>query len=37
MTRAAFPFHEDEKTVVKERLFLEKANKDVLHDVITTV
>ena len=34
---SGIPFHEDGQTVVKERLFLEKANKDVLHDVITTL
>ena len=34
---SGIPFHADGKTVVKERLFLEKGNKDVLHDVITTV
>jgi hypothetical protein len=30
------PFHKDGKTIVKERLFLDKGNQDVLHDVITT-
>ena len=31
------PFHEDNKTVLKERIYLDKANPDVLHDEITTI
>jgi hypothetical protein len=33
---AGVPFHDDGKTVVKERIYIDKANKDVLHDDITT-
>jgi len=38
-TPAAFPFHEDGKTVVKERIPLpfDKANPNILHDDITTI
>jgi len=32
----ATPLHTDNKTVVKERIFLDKANPDILHDEITT-
>src|SRR5436190_2710382 len=32
----ATPLHTDNKTVVKERLFLDKTNPDILHDEITT-
>jgi hypothetical protein len=31
------PLHADDQTVVKERLFLDKANPDILHDEITTI
>jgi len=31
------PFHEDNETVLKERIYLDKANPDVLHDEITTI
>ncbi len=31
------PFHEDNETVLKERIYLDKANPDVLHDQITTI
>jgi hypothetical protein len=31
------PLHEDNATVVKERIFLDKANPDRLHDQITTI
>jgi hypothetical protein len=31
------PLHADNETVVKERLFLDKANPDILHDEITTI
>jgi hypothetical protein len=31
------PFHEDNQTVVKERLFLDQANPDALYDEITVI
>jgi hypothetical protein len=31
------PLHADNQTVVKERLYLDKADKDVLHDEVTTI
>jgi len=31
------PLHKDNQTVVKERIFLDKANPDLLHDEITTI
>src|ERR1700675_4197274 len=31
------PLHEDNQTVVKERIFLDKANPDILRDEITTI
>ena len=31
------PLHIDDQTIVKERLFLDKANPDILHDEITTI
>jgi hypothetical protein len=34
---SGIPLHEDGKTVVRERIFLDKANKDVLYDEITTI
>jgi hypothetical protein len=30
------PFHKDGKTIIKERLFLDPADRNILHDVITT-
>jgi hypothetical protein len=33
---SGIPLHEDNETVVKERIFLDKANSNLLHDVITT-
>jgi len=33
----ATPLHTDNKTVVKERIFLNKSNPDILHDEITTI
>src|SRR2546430_3327412 len=33
---SGIPFHEDGKTVVKERIYLDKADKNLLHDDITT-
>src|ERR1041385_2345739 len=31
------PLHKDNKTVVQERLFIDKDNQDILHDEITTI
>ena len=31
------PLHKDNQTVVKERIFLDKASPDFLHDEITTI
>jgi hypothetical protein len=31
------PLHEDNQTVVKERIYLDKDNKDILHDEVTTI
>src|SRR5690349_16505630 len=31
------PLHDDNQTIVKERIFLDKANKNLLHDEITTI
>jgi hypothetical protein len=33
---AGIPLHADNETVVKEKLYLDKANPDILHDEITT-
>jgi len=33
---SGIPFHEDGKTVVKERIYLDKADKNILHDDIVT-
>jgi hypothetical protein len=30
------PFHEDNQTIIRERVYLDKANRDILHDEITT-
>jgi hypothetical protein len=30
------PLHKDGQTVVKERIYLDKANPDILHDEVTT-
>jgi hypothetical protein len=32
---SGIPFHEDEKTVVKERIYIDKSNPNMLHDDIT--
>jgi hypothetical protein len=32
---SGLPLHADNQTIVKERIFLDKANKDVMHDTIT--
>jgi hypothetical protein len=31
------PLHQDDQTVIKERIYLDKANPNVLHDEITTI
>jgi hypothetical protein len=31
------PLHADNQTVIKERIFLDKANLDILHDEVTTI
>jgi hypothetical protein len=31
------PFHQDNETVVKERMYVDKTNPDILHDEITTL
>ena len=33
---SGLPVHKDGETIVKERFYLDKANKDILHDEITT-
>jgi hypothetical protein len=33
---SGIPFHQDNETVVKERMFVDKTNPDILHDEITT-
>jgi len=34
---SGLPLHEDNQTVVKERIYLDKSNPDLLHDEITTI
>ena len=34
---SGIPLHEDNQTVVKERIYLDKANPDILHDEVTTI
>jgi hypothetical protein len=34
---SGLPLHQDNETVVKERIYLDKANADILHDDITTI
>jgi hypothetical protein len=34
---SGLPLHRDNETVVKERIHLDKGNKDILHDEITTI
>ncbi len=34
--QAGIPFADDDSTVIRERIFLDKANPDILHDVMTT-
>jgi hypothetical protein len=33
---SGLPFHEDNETVLKERMFVDKTNPDILHDEITS-
>ena len=37
MDSTGLPLHKDNQTVVKERLYLDKNNKDLLHNDITTI
>jgi hypothetical protein len=34
---SGIPLHEDNQTVVKERIYLDRANPDIMHDEVTTV
>jgi hypothetical protein len=34
---SGIPMHEDNATVIKERIYLDKANPDLLHNDITTI
>ena len=34
---SGMPLHEDNKTVIKERIYLDKANPNILHDEITVI
>jgi hypothetical protein len=34
---SGIPFHEDGRTIIKERIYLDKTNPDLLHDEITTI
>jgi hypothetical protein len=34
---SGIPLHEDNQTVVRERIYLDKANPDILHDEVTTI
>jgi hypothetical protein len=34
---SGIPLHEDNQTIVKERIYLDKANNDLLHDEVTTI
>jgi hypothetical protein len=37
MDNSGIPLHEDNETVVKEKLYLDKANPDIIHNEITTI
>jgi hypothetical protein len=37
MDSTGLPLHRDNQTVVRERVYLDRANKDLLHDEITTI
>jgi hypothetical protein len=34
---AGMPFHKDNKTIIKERLYMSKSDADIMHDDITTI
>src|SRR5262249_57108130 len=34
---SGIPLHSDNQTIVRERIYLDKANPDILHDEITTI
>ena len=34
---SGLPFHDDNQTVIKERIYLDKSNPDLLHDEITSI
>ena len=34
---SGIPFHRDNKTIIKERIYLDKADKNLLHDEVTTI
>ena len=34
---SGIPFHQDGRTIIKEKIYLDKANPDLLHDEITTI
>ena len=34
---SGIPLHSDNQTIVKERIYLDKASSDILHDEITTI
>ena len=34
---SGIPLHEDNETIIKERIYLDKADKDLLHIEITTI
>jgi len=34
---SGIPFHSDNQTIIKERIYLDKANPNILHDEITTI
>jgi hypothetical protein len=34
---SGIPLHEDNETIIKERIYLDKADKNLLHDDITTI
>jgi hypothetical protein len=34
---SGIPLHKDNETIIKERIYLDKSNPDILHDDITTI
>jgi hypothetical protein len=34
---SGIPLHEDGRTIIKEKIYLDKADHDLLHDEITTI